>query len=186
MTHSLSAWQTRRDIQSCGREKHTSVKAINNFPIADCIISWTTALQEFSREVANMVEDLYQNGEIDDMVKDYFYNPSVPPLNSTCWLRCTSQIDQSRDAPIISGCNGPTERISQFVDHFLNPTTKSLPSYVKDTTHFLQILEDLGPLPPNCLIDNIDVSSLYTNIDQSYGLKASKETVHKSHPQPRI
>ena len=36
--------------------------------------------------------------------------------------------------PIISGCSGPTERISAFVDHFIQPTAQLEASYLKDTT----------------------------------------------------
>ena len=42
----------------------------------------------------------------------------------------------------------------------------------KDSTHFLQILENLGPLPDNCLLVTLDVNSLYTNIDITEGSHA--------------
>jgi hypothetical protein len=38
----------------------------------------------------------------------------------------------------------PTEKISQFVDHFVNPSIQKIKSYVKDTTHFLCLLEEVG------------------------------------------
>ena len=66
--------------------------------------------------------------------------------------------------PVISGNNSPTERISQLVDHFLKPASPIGPSYIKDTTHFLQIISGMGPLPPDCLLVTLDISSLYTNI----------------------
>ena len=36
--------------------------------------------------------------------------------------------------PIISGCDGPAERISSFLDHILQPIAKAQKSYHKDTT----------------------------------------------------
>ena len=36
--------------------------------------------------------------------------------------------------PIISGCSGPTERISAFVDHLIQPIAQLEASYLKDTT----------------------------------------------------
>ena len=36
--------------------------------------------------------------------------------------------------PIISGCSGPTERISAFVDHLIQPIAQLKASYLKDTT----------------------------------------------------
>ena len=50
--------------------------------------------------------------------------------------------------PIVSANSHPTENISQFVDSHLNPLVPKLPSYIKDTTHFLKKLDDLKELPP--------------------------------------
>ena len=36
--------------------------------------------------------------------------------------------------PIISGCDGPTERLSAFVDKLLQPIAKEQESYLKDST----------------------------------------------------
>ena len=49
--------------------------------------------------------------------------------------------------PIVFANSHPTENISQFVDSHLNPLVPKLPSYVKDTTHFLKKLDDLKELP---------------------------------------
>ncbi len=45
--------------------------------------------------------------------------------------------------------NSPTEKISQFVDHFLKRCGQAADSYIRDTTHFLQILEKHKELPEN-------------------------------------
>ena len=36
--------------------------------------------------------------------------------------------------PIVSSCESVTENISQFLDYWLQPIMKSLPSYIKDTS----------------------------------------------------
>ena len=91
-------------------------------------------------QVQNTVEDMYQkvqNGEIDITVKDYL-------TDTTC--RCSELYLLAKlhkfkyplpARPVISSNGCPTEKISQFVDHFLNPTTFTNKSYVRDTTHFL-------------------------------------------------
>ena len=43
--------------------------------------------------------------------------------------------------PIISGCSGPTEQISAFVDHLIQPTAQLQASYLKDTTDFINFIE---------------------------------------------
>ena len=70
--------------------------------------------------------------------------------------------------PIVSSCNSITETISQFVDRWLQPHVKNLPSYLKDMTEFLKLIETTK-LPPKCILASIDVSSLYTNIPHDDG-----------------
>ena len=76
--------------------------------------------------------------------------------------------------PIISSNGHPTERISEFVDYHLKPLVQNLPSFIKDTTHFLLQLQKLGPLPDNSLLVTLDVSSLYTNIPHNEGIDACR------------
>ena len=75
--------------------------------------------------------------------------------------------------PIVSSNSHPTERISQFVDHHLQPLVTKLPSYIKDTTHFLKKLNSIGQLPNGVLLVTLDVASLYTNIPHNDGIQAS-------------
>ena len=40
--------------------------------------------------------------------------------------------------PVISNCGTPTEKVSEFLDHHLQPVMKEGRSYVKDTQDFLE------------------------------------------------
>ena len=71
--------------------------------------------------------------------------------------------------PIISGCEGPTERISSFVDNLLQPIAKAQKSYLKDTTHFINFIENTK-VTENTVLVSMDVTSLYTNIPQEEGI----------------
>jgi len=66
--------------------------------------------------------------------------------------------------PIISAIGSPTEKISEFLDFFLQPYLCTIPSYIKDTGHFLYLLQQIDNLPANTLLVTYDVTSLYTNI----------------------
>ena len=46
--------------------------------------------------------------------------------------------------PVISNCVTPTEKLSQFFDHHLQPIMKADKSYIKDTGDFLEKLKNLG------------------------------------------
>ena len=71
--------------------------------------------------------------------------------------------------PIISGCEGPTERISSFVDSLLQPLAKVQKSYLKDTTELINFIE-MTKVPENIFLVSMDVTSLYTNIPQEEGI----------------
>ena len=63
--------------------------------------------------------------------------------------------------PIISGCGGPTVKLSQYADHLLKPLLKHIPSYVQDTTDFLRRIFSLNQdLPDNIIFITLDVKSL--------------------------
>ena len=79
--------------------------------------------------------------------------------------------------PIVSANDHPTERISEFVDHHLNPEAPKLPSYIKDTTHFLTKLNSLKDIPTGAIIVALDVASLYTNIPRKDGIQACRDAL---------
>ena len=87
--------------------------------------------------------------------------------------------------PIVSGNWCPTERISQFVDYFLQPGVKKITSYIQDTTDFLRMLQDIGDLPDNTYLVTMDVSSLYTNIPNVEGIEACRTVLQRERPDAR-
>ena len=86
--------------------------------------------------------------------------------------------------PIISGCNGPTERISAFVDTLLQPISTSQTSYLKDSTDFINFIEKTK-MGKRTFLVTMDVTSLYTNIPQEEGITTvcnAYENFHKNNP----
>ena len=71
--------------------------------------------------------------------------------------------------PIISGYDGPTEKLSSFVDKILQPIAQQQESYLKDTTHFINFLEKTK-VPEDIILVSMDVTSLYINIPQEEGI----------------
>ena len=63
------------------------------------------------------------------------------------------------------------------MDYHLRPLVEKIPSYIKNTTHFLTKLQEIGTLPPNTLLATLDVSSLYTNIPHEEGISACSEAL---------
>ena len=91
----------------------------------------------------------------------------------------------------MAGNDGPTERISSFVDGLLQPIAKSQKSYLKDTTDFVNFIERRN-LPEDASLVSLDVADaiLYTNISQDTG-RGSKHSMQSipdflrgKHPYP--
>ena len=79
--------------------------------------------------------------------------------------------------PICGSNNHPTERISEFVDHHIKKYVPLLPSYIRDTQHFIKRVKQAGPLPEGALLVTWDVCSLYTNIPNFEGINSVVEQV---------
>ena len=75
----------------------------------------------------------------------------------------------------MSGCDGPTERLSRFIDKLLQPVALKQESYLKDTTDFINYIKKTR-VPENAILVSMDVRSLYTNVPQEEGI----ETVCKA------
>lgn len=75
--------------------------------------------------------------------------------------------------PIMSANGHVTERISEYVDLYLQKYISTTKSYIKDTNHLIELLKDLT-LPTGSRLITFDVSALYTNIPHDEGIQAVK------------
>jgi hypothetical protein len=82
--------------------------------------------------------------------------------------------------PVISNCGTATERVSELLDFHIQPLVEGVPSVIKDSTHFLQRLEDLGHIPSTAILCTMDVVGLYTYIPHSEGLEALRLAMNKA------
>ncbi len=118
-----------------------------------------------------IVNEMYESGEIDDDTYTYLQG-STKPRTPHFYLLPKIHKTNHPGRPILSGNDGPTERISQYLDHFLRPITCRVASFVKDTGDFLLKLDALPPLHQDTILVTWDVSSLYTNIPHSEAIRA--------------
>ena len=83
--------------------------------------------------------------------------------------------------PVVSSINCHTSKISEFVDHHLQPLVKLLPSYIQDTTDFInKINSHADKVNEKTFLVTMDVKSLYTNIPNNEGIKAAKSFIENS------
>lgn len=81
--------------------------------------------------------------------------------------------------PIVSACDGPTEKLSQFIDYHIKGLAQMVDLYIKDTNDFIWKLHKLGPVPKQSLLVTIDISALYTSIPHKDDIAALKEASDK-------
>jgi len=127
--------------------------------------------------VSEKVESLCNKDAISAEVADYlvFSRPCTACFYTLPKIHKPTRPPPGR--PIVSANECPTERISGFVDHFLRPFVPLIKSYVKDTTHFINQIENIPPLPRGALLVTLDVTSLYTNIPNQDALRVAKQTL---------
>ena len=82
---------------------------------------------------------------------------------------------------IISGIQAPTERLSGFLDHFLQPGMKNLETFLQDTKHMLQLIEgvnekiDGGEFSLEGVgLVTLDLEKMYNNITDELGMGAAR------------
>jgi len=166
---------------------------------ATVILNTTDYLQEAKRQLDNdtyykrIEEDctsVYEqkiNHCIDNLVKNEEIQHDVakllkPAQSRTPIFYMLPKIHKINNPgrPVISSVNSHTEKMSAYVDEFLRPIAERLPSYIRDTTDFIQRMKVLRKLPVECYLVTLDVSSLYKNIDIDEGLTVVQEELMKT------
>ena len=127
--------------------------------------------------ITNELDSMLLHEEITESTFEYLANPSPrTPLLYT-QPKIHKNVLPPPCRPIVSGNDSASERISKFVDWFLKPIVPTIPSFIKDTTHFIQLIEKLGDIPNTCFLVTLDVSALYTNIPHNEGISACREAL---------
>ena len=122
-------------------------------------------VQDIARKVKELINKLYRSGYIDLMTHKWLTiglkQQRKPEFYTLTKIHKKTLVGR----PIVSGSSGPTERISSFVDSLPQPVAIKQESYIKDTTDFINFIENTQ-IPDNVVLATLDVSSLYTNIPQ--------------------
>ena len=76
-------------------------------------------VEETSSRVKLDIRELHQNNHIDDMTNQWLCQTPNPPRIPVFYTLTKIHKPSPVGRPIISGCDGPTERLSSFVDRLL-------------------------------------------------------------------
>ena len=77
--------------------------------------------------------------------------------------------------PIVCCAGTMLNMLSRWLDYWLQQTKPFIATYIKDSGQLLDLLQNLGPLPPNARLFTADANSMYTNIDTDHALKVISE-----------
>ena len=76
--------------------------------------------------------------------------------------------------PVVGSVECHRGKISKFVDHYLQSNVKSLPPYIKDTSDFINRINETKYINKDLILVTLDFKSLYTNIPNQEGIEAVK------------
>ena len=146
----------------------------------------TNPTTEHAALVENAIDGLRISGALDEKLSEKLkpHHPKTPRL----YLLPKIHKPGNPGRPVVSSIGCHTEKISKYVDHHLQPLNQALPSYIKDTTDFLNKLDTLPEkLPDNAILVTMDVRSLYTNVPNDEGIEAVKHYFRaRNNPGDRI
>ena len=124
---------------------------------------------ETDHKVKQLITDLHNGDHIDDMTKKWLCQTPNPPRIPEFYTLTKIHKPPPVGRPIVSACDGPTEKLSSFVDRLLQPIAQQQKSYLKDTINFVNFIENTK-VPADVILVSMDVTSLYTNIPQEEGI----------------
>ena len=131
-------------------------------------------------ETINDTIDMFKaNQKLREKIADGLkpHNPKTPTLK----LPPKVHKEKHPGRPIVSSINSHSTKISEYVDHHLQPYTKDIKSYIKDTKDFLNHLDKVPTnISKNSYLVTLDVKSLYTSIPNEEGINIIKDILHKN------
>ena len=111
---------------------------------------------------------------IPESILKFVVNAKASPAKAKGLIKSHKKDNPAR--LLLSGCNTAIENLSIFVDYHLTPLAKKLPSFIQDSTDFLNKLLELNYKPTaSTLLVSFDVVNMFPNIDNNLGIKAVKK-----------
>ena len=103
----------------------------------------------------------------------------LPKIHKQHWPN--SNIPPGR--PIISDVGSVSRRCASFVEYFLAPLARRIPSFVRDSLHVISRLDNFF-VPDSAILFTMDITSLYTNVPIDEGIAAVGRAFLR-YPDPR-
>lgn len=163
--------------------KEDYYKKLDESPHKDLKVSYKKYLEKYQSTLTKKEFDYLTNFESKE--SNFYGLPKIhkcKPINEACATSDTNYVEMKAPdsltfRPIVAGPICETHRLSNLIDILLQPYSKHVKSYIKDTTDFLSKLPALTS--PDTIIASFDVENLYTNIPHDLGLEAIQYWLEK-------
>ena len=123
------------------------------------------------KEITSVVTQAITTGDLLRKAKNLIVDH---PRTSKFYMLPKIHKPRNPGRPIVTACNRPTSNISAYLDSVMAPMVKQLPTYVKDSSHALQILGSFSFTGSHRYLFTMDIQSLYIAIPNNDGLQALK------------
>ena len=132
----------------------------------------------YNEIINNAIDNLLKVNELPEKVAQSLKNdkPKTPKFYTLPKIHKPNNPGR----PVVNSIDSHTSRISKYVDFYLQPLARQLPSCIQDTSHFLRKLNIRRDSNPDSILVTLDVRSLYTNIPNEEGIAAVREAISMS------
>ena len=115
---------------------------------------------DYTIKIENWAKKWINKKAIPDTMLKFVVNPKATAAKAKGLIKSHKQGNPAR--LLLSGCNTAIENLSIFVDYYLTPLAKKLPSFIQDSTDFLNKLLDLDYKPTtSTLLVSFDVVNMF-------------------------
>ena len=101
---------------------------------------------DFVEVIKQWSKKWFDKGQINEEIASWVVNGSAKPGKASGTIKTHKEGNPFR--LITSCCSTAIENLSAFTEFYLKPLAQNLPLFVKDTTHFLQKIEELNKMGP--------------------------------------
>ncbi|XP_069613227.1 uncharacterized protein [Ranitomeya imitator] len=114
-------------------------------------------------------------GVLDPKTREFLTNSHpITPVFYTI-PKIHKNLEKPPGRPIVASTDSILSPLAIYLEKILTPLIRSSKSFILDTGSFLNILKDIGPIPPHSTLVTMDVKDLYTSIPHIEGINS----VHK-------
>ncbi|CAJ0922657.1 unnamed protein product [Ranitomeya imitator] len=133
-----------------------------------------------SQKIKTVIDTYLTRHTIDQKTASFLTNPH--PVTPVFYVlpKVHKSLQNPPGRPIVASTDSVLSPLSVFLERILTPLVKTTRSFLLDTGHFLDVIKQLARIPSNSTLVTLDVCSLYTSIQHTKGIEATRQLLCQS------